>query len=435
MDYTKIPRPLIYKELKDINDFGIKDNSRFERSFYFKLLERPFLLNKVRAEYIENVPQLVLQIFNNAYYICTLIYIEENTEMYITEYLKIAKNYNEKSMLWCNHIMPTTMALVYNLLKRNSYAGNYFLCKIQERFKCWDEDGSIEGKADFFEMVFVTNDSRIDRKDNAVFIDFAPRTITFEAIGEAFSGNDENKTWCHFTENYDRGKISDIFTCLGRTADEKEAMRQSLRYDLEKYCAPARMSHVLAQIDGMDFSSVEHIVESGMEAYCSRLVFENNKMRNELSKLNKQLADKMSLIDLLSAKSDTVELERQIKELTEDNCNKNLIIEGYENQGKGVSAPKNALLLCTLCYHIGGIPANGRQGLVPVLQNLWGYTKTTAESALNHAFKEKDAINLAKIFDSISPKVKSEIEKMPQILKEKEIERLKRMNERKALKK
>ena len=114
MDYTKVPRSLIYLQ-RDIDDF-FEDSTSFESAFCESLLKRPFMKN------LEDQAETVLAIFNNAYYICTLIHLEEHPRLYIIKYRKIASNHCEDP-LWVNHIMPSTMALVYKLL---FYYQHYF---------------------------------------------------------------------------------------------------------------------------------------------------------------------------------------------------------------------------------------------------------------------------------------------------------------------
>lgn len=107
MDYTKVPRSLVYQE-KDIDDF-LEDSLSIEYEFCDSLLKRPFMKD------LENQAETVLDIFNNAYYICTLIHMEEHPRLYISKYRIIASNYCDDP-LWVNHIMPSTMSLVYKLL-------------------------------------------------------------------------------------------------------------------------------------------------------------------------------------------------------------------------------------------------------------------------------------------------------------------------------
>ncbi|MBO5630477.1 MAG: hypothetical protein J5965_15545 [Aeriscardovia sp.] len=112
MDYTKVPRSLIYQDFGDIDFFPIDDDYSIEGKFYNYLFEHPFIKD------IENQAEIVLDIFNNAYYICTLIYNEYHPRMYLNAYKNIASNM-QKEELWLNYIMPVTMELVYGLIKHD----------------------------------------------------------------------------------------------------------------------------------------------------------------------------------------------------------------------------------------------------------------------------------------------------------------------------
>ena len=71
MDYTKISRELIYRDKRDIEDYPIGIPNTIEQEFFNLLIERPFIKesNKAAAN--------VLHIFNNAYYICALVFMEK----------------------------------------------------------------------------------------------------------------------------------------------------------------------------------------------------------------------------------------------------------------------------------------------------------------------------------------------------------------------
>ena len=81
MDYTTVFNPLIYKDRKDIDEFPVDetdntDSLTMESVFMEKIEERPF----IKGNY--NAPELILMIFNNARYITTLIWSENNPQHY-----------------------------------------------------------------------------------------------------------------------------------------------------------------------------------------------------------------------------------------------------------------------------------------------------------------------------------------------------------------
>ena len=139
---------------------------------------------------------------------------------------------------------------------------------------------------------------------------------------------------------------------------------------------------------------------------------EDDESLEELREQNEDLRER-----LRKAKADIKAYKSLIKKAKAD-------IEAYESQGKGVRASMHALLITTLCHHLGGLPQNGRQSLSPILQKLYGYTESTSESALKHEFTQEDADALAKFFNTTSPKVSSLIKGMPQMLKQQNNERL-----------
>ena len=120
--------------------------------------------------------------------------------------------------------------------------------------------------------------------------------------------------------------------------------------------------------------------------------------------------------------------DTDVKELKTEVPKDKADIEAYEQQGKGVSAAKHALLLTTLCQHLGGLPQNGRQSLSYILQKLYGYTESTAEKALKQKVTQRDANALAKLFHGISPRVENLIAGMPKLLEELNNERLRKLN-------
>ena len=106
MDYTKLPRSLIYKERKSLKDFGVHIEGTLNH-YLFMRMARMTLLRTGDSE------QIALQCLNNAYYICTLILLDE------FPYLKMDK-YEEKllkeTIPFPNDVYQASMALVCVLL-------------------------------------------------------------------------------------------------------------------------------------------------------------------------------------------------------------------------------------------------------------------------------------------------------------------------------
>lgn len=106
IDYTEVNRPLIYKDRLRLDDFKVdKLSETIEHQFYRRLSNERFMLQSVDAA------KYALDIFNDAYYICTLFYMVEHPKLYLAKFReRIASRHNKQ------FITTATMTLVYLLL-------------------------------------------------------------------------------------------------------------------------------------------------------------------------------------------------------------------------------------------------------------------------------------------------------------------------------
>lgn len=87
MDYTTIPRKLIYKERRSLEDFDIDDESplKIDPLFYNRLITIDYLNPRNEGSFDE-----ILRIFNDVYYITTMIFLEKRPLERYAQYRKIA---------------------------------------------------------------------------------------------------------------------------------------------------------------------------------------------------------------------------------------------------------------------------------------------------------------------------------------------------------
>ena len=116
MDYTKQElRPLIYQDRLSIDDFDIDDPESLD-AIMLERIERSEIVE------FDGAAKYILQIFNNAYYITTLILMEKHPLHYFSSYMIIAEHtgsaYNdirEKNTLY-RFFECMIMAMVWNYL-------------------------------------------------------------------------------------------------------------------------------------------------------------------------------------------------------------------------------------------------------------------------------------------------------------------------------
>lgn len=106
MDYTDIPRSLIYKDRASLNDFGVQIPGTIN-NYLFTQMRKLTLLR------CGNAKDIALQCFNNAYYICTLIQLDEYPDLSMDKYeMKLL----EVEIPFRGDVYQASMALVCVLL-------------------------------------------------------------------------------------------------------------------------------------------------------------------------------------------------------------------------------------------------------------------------------------------------------------------------------
>lgn len=229
MDYTKVPRPLIYRDRSEVSDFldGSFGSIGLNKDFYDNLLERPFI------DRVDDAAAVVLDIFNNAYYIATLIGMTLLPELDLKKYLEISHNGHDKSIEWVNHVSPATMALVWNLLQcfKNDSASKRIIKKISAFYKDWDLLGSPEGKEEFHSLLRnykYEPPSTEERKD---FL--APCAIDAKTVADAgeFLHN-HNSDWGRLTDNFKDSRINELLSVC-KNEDERSLLATTLHHEKE----------------------------------------------------------------------------------------------------------------------------------------------------------------------------------------------------------
>ena len=83
MDYTKVPRELIWADRNNIDDFFVDDSGSLD-NIMFERIGRSMICNW------SNAAEYVLEMYNNAYYITTLILMEKHPILYFSSYNDIS---------------------------------------------------------------------------------------------------------------------------------------------------------------------------------------------------------------------------------------------------------------------------------------------------------------------------------------------------------
>lgn len=163
-DYWNVPRKLIYRERESLNDFGIKESNSLNGRL-FQLLSEQFLS-------ANGADTLLLQCFNNAYYLCTIILLEDLPHLKVDKY---EENLLKMKVQWNRDACAASFAMAYEMLQlcEPKYQKDSLLLKaIHHRFR-YNEWNGIVAAETFYKLIDKVEKGGIFLSKN----EFTPRDI------------------------------------------------------------------------------------------------------------------------------------------------------------------------------------------------------------------------------------------------------------------
>ena len=351
MDYTKQKlRPLIYKDRPDIDHFDINDPKSLDS----------VMLNRIEdSEIVEydGASKYILDIFNNAYYITTLILMEPHPVHYFRNYITIAEHagsayYDVRERTpGSRYFASMTMAMVWN-----------YLCICQP-----DIYGSLKDnkllKNIWDHHVKSFKESDWDKKARFLFFD---NVLNGEELME-----------CH---------VSNKFIPL-HSPEQLQAM------ETKQY-----QPKVNEQQDTQQVAELKALIEAQQE---------------EISKLEKQLKVNRS-------KQKTEPTEEELKTI-ESLKNDLMAFKTRDKKGKEnplFTAKQIAIFLKAILLEHNSL-TNNAKNLAPLVQRFGGgFAPSTAENALGYEVTQKECDDMEKIFRDYAPTIGHIIKDYPKKFKE-----------------
>lgn len=420
MDYTKLPTAFVYKNRTDLKEFT--KNNEFN-DLLARLMHKKFFLNEFLAE------DKMLACFNTAYYICTILLLED------TPYYRWKEIYNSAGIPGSknesvNRII--TLSIVYIYLQN---LGEEWISNNQELInEIWNNVKST---------VFYNEIKNIEKGSNTIKKScFAPRHIDKEALLEV---KRDNFNIVKYTDYFNEKTIIYLLNHLGATIKEKELLidyideeakffygdnghyRSELHSQLNKikedipklfFPQPAISPIIIRRY----FSNTENnTIEKGDEINGKKTDEEDKMMISSQTEENRKLKEQLKNLEGTEAENE--KLRETIDSLKID-------IEGYKSKEKCIPAQQAAIIVTALCHELRQMPANGRENLFSLLQLLWGFTESTSKQALRKKITQKQADKVADKLDEliITPKISRLIRSLPEILEKENRERLQNLN-------
>ena len=457
MDYLKIPRLLIYKDRNDLKDFGVQTPDTMNY-LLFMYLKQQALMG------VPGAREVALRCFNNAYYICTLILLEADDfpELRISDYVdKILEI--EKGKGNVDEVCLASMAMACLLLAKydeKRYGTDSEIWK-KIYYRCTHYQWYHSSATEIF-LNMMSWDYNIT--SSLSHIEFAPRDI-IEAIEEASPLNLAigHKYICNSLSNVtDRRKaIYGADLAISRLNDDLREIYEDWEYnpDTDSFEYEDDLIRDLDSEqrvrDSIEIrkSAVEYIIdhfptkettdnENKRESQIADLKAEHDDLKEQLAQQQernkifeeqtKTIQEQKEEIARLKEELNATQLDEQNKielnRLLAENEELALAVQSYKDQGKGLTAPEAAILITAICLEMNQIPANGREGLAPIIEFCWGKSSSTSSEALRRKVTNDSVEKLARKFDSLTPKLARIIRELPQKLEERNNERLMHIN-------
>lgn len=434
MDYTKVLGYLIYQEKKDIEGF-IRNEQSLD-NLMLKIIEDSRIVN------LPGAPEYVLDIYNAAYYITTLILLEKRPLLHFSSYLNIASHIaaapgcqnNFHQLFEC-----TSMAMVCNylqLLKPKQLDYKVFYNKVELHFINYN----VIDRVMFSNIVL---DIRTAQKYDFYPDRFNPRPI-IDALKES------NKEDICNNIDYIKERIMELDTDQMQIATEMVFNKAEMTGKLyvadslstEEENVRIKMEEVLQMIGpGWNVFNTkvlqpmtEEDIDNAISEAEGKTIDGNNSEQiavlkaliKQLEEENQQLKEIIRQQGVAAVNQDEVDkLKASIARLEND-------LEAFNTQdGKNrMTASQAAIFILTVCHHLGGLP-NDKKALSPILQWGWGFSESTSERALGAEAQQSVADKTAQFLESFSPKLGRLIREFPGTFNELRKQKLKDNNDKK----
>ena len=450
MDYTKIPRALIYKDRTNLNDFGVQTPGTFN-NYLFTQMRRMTLLRCGDAK------EIALRCFNNAYYICTLMQLEEFPDLCMDKYESLL--FQEK-ISFPEDVYQASMALVCVLLAAYDDKYKHKDNPVIESIYDWTLSNKWVGS-----LCHKSFEDIIEKCSPDGF-SLAPDTFALRDIIEVVENEDISVLALganYICEKLDLLKDQSIINHEFDLVNFRLSKRLRELYDEYDYDDKTGIFGIDITINEYDsFNKEQTVIKDAMAIlvrhyqFCPQTdskVFESmlNSIPTNLSDNNFSFSKEVSPID---TKGDTETLQAKISQLTSENTS----LKGQLNQIKNdmeslknkmkdyeerfdpidiqkkkvisMTGKQHVILFLAVLAHHNRIP-NARTNLSFLMSFIASRNESTMKDYLKSHITEEECKALAKNFDGVTPFIANLIRELPEKLEKDKSEK----NRKKASKK
>lgn len=453
MDYTKLPKELIYQDRKSLDDF--MDNNVTEQ-----LVSNMLDINVLQFSEFE---KHALDCLNTAYYICTMVQGESKPEWRFGEYCDISLQLNQYFKEEYQRVVLSLVIILLECCNPEVISHSQVLIDKLRAFVTRGGNSTVGIFAgslgtpilalrEIFPRLYQGIDHAIIFPDN----EFSPRNLAqavsedgMELSGLLYRGADICTVVTHLCKTNEEKKV-----VLSEAIKHGFVREGEVTYDFRKWSEAEynKLLSLLEKVENEDTGKENEQKETAKEPESDYYKEQFEKLKNEYERLradfekykndmsvteeefdeifppndNQQQKEEPANTDILELRKQIEEQKAEIRRLRDDNENLTIAVEGYKSQGRGMTAPDAAMLTTAVCISLNQLPANGRESLWPILSSCWGFSENTSKDALRRAVKEVKANKMASKFTTLQliPRIANQLKELPQKLKEIRDERL-----------
>lgn len=387
MDYTKLPSQLVCRTRNSLEEFT--NNNEMNECLVDNMLDIYYLQSS-------NFKERATACFNAAYYICTLILVDEHPEWSLPKYYDIAYC-NQKNNI-VGQAIVLSLVRVYLLHFDSDWLDKHK--KLVEKLdgflsSHWLQQGDLCLDDYSYQDAFNSLNSFSVATAPFTTTEFALRVIDQEAIEEMQIAN---FTWTQFTDYYKYNIMQDIVFHVGKTEDEMAFLVDSLRHDAEHFYSKNNpyyesVCNRLGKIE-QDIYFHFHGAENDalMQAEIEELQYQGDvrPLKAEIAELKKEVED------LKSQLADYEKLQEKIEKLEPENNALKQQVSSLEEELKAEKAKKKK----DSDEETEEVEMFTELESVPVLKLLWYLMQLDGANVRGHG-KKKPAQNIMSTISKI----------------------------------
>lgn len=274
MDYTKIPRSLIYKE-KSRDEF-------LKMSVLNKYLFEGMFEAYYHTEY--DAETKMVQALNDSYYLMTIILLDDTPYYRLAEFREYS---SDSSPIGFKKPLPALPILVL-LMDR-------FGLNVQEKYAKLYDKLKFSYALDPGHPIRMLVTQYVPSNDGLSLDNFAPREIDEDAILDF--NQDENWNWRDLTNDYDEGHIQQLLKAVRNTEEGDMLIVREIMKDVEAFCDDSRKAKKLRMLSELEDSIYWHYNAEYDDAIFQAQIAEQEKEQERIKRMeeeNKMLKQRLT---------------------------------------------------------------------------------------------------------------------------------------------